>query len=186
MGSLSDIKLGRYISLEGQPYQVVFYQHIKMARGGAVVKTKLKNLVTSHTLEKSFSGSDSVELADLSHRPANFLYHQGEDYFFMDNGNFEQFQFSKDDLGASAKYLVDGQSVDVLVYEDRPLAVNLPAKIILEVTSAPEGVKGNSAGAATKMVALANGLEVRTPLFIKTGDKIVINTASGEYVERAV
>lgn len=177
--------MGRFISLEGQPYQVVFYQHIKMARGGAVVKTKLKNLVTGHTLEKSFSGSDQVELADLSHRQANFLYHQGEDYFFMDNESFEQFQFSQADLGDSAKYLVDGQSVDVLVYQDRPITVNLPAKIVLEVVSAPEGVKGNSAGAATKIVTLANGLEVRTPLFIKAGDKLVINTESGEYVERA-
>lgn len=185
MLSLSDLKLGRFITVDGQPYQIVFYQHIKMARGGAVVKTKLKNLVSGNTLEKSFSGADSVQEADLSHRQANFLYNQEAEYFFMDNENFEQFSFTQDQLGDTRHYLSEGQPVDVLLYNDKPIAINLPPKVTLEVTSAPDGVKGNSAGAATKMVTLSNGLEVRTPMFIKSGDKLVISTETGEYVERA-
>lgn len=185
MLSLSDLKLGRVISVNDEPYQVVFAQHIKVARGGAVVKTKLKNLVSGNTLEKTFSGSDAIADADINHSKANFLYEQERDYFFMDNESFEQFQFSGDALGDMTKYLTDGQEVDVLIYNDGPVSIAIPTKVTLEVQSAPEGVKGNSAGAITKTVVLMNGLEVRTPLFIKTGDKLVINTETGEYVERA-
>lgn len=185
MLSLSDLKLGRVISVGDEPYQIVFNQHIKVARGGAVVKTKLKNLISGNTLEKTFSGSDDIEEADITRRKANFLYKQDGDYHFMDNENFEQFHFSEDSLGELTKYLVDGQEVDVLVFNDSPASIDLPTKITLEVKSAPEGVKGNSAGAITKTVVLENDLEIRTPLFIKTGDKVVVNTATGEYVERA-
>ncbi len=184
MLSLSDLKLGAVISLNQEPYQVVFTQHIKVARGGAVVKTKLKNLVSGNTLEKTFSGADDIEEADISRRKASFLYRENDDFYFMDTESFEQFQFSADSLGDLKDYLVDGQEVDVLVFNNQPVSISLPAKVTLEVKSAPEGVKGNSAGAATKTVILATGLEIRTPMFIKSGDKIVVNTETGEYVER--
>lgn len=184
MSSLSDIKPGRFITIDQEPYQVVFYQHIKMARGGAVVKTKLKNLLTGHTLERSFSGADSVTLADLAHSQANFLYQQEGEYFFMDSTSFEQFQFSAATLGEMVHYLTEGQTVDVLIFSEKPISIILPTKIVLTVESAPQGVKGNSAGAATKMVTLTNGLALRTPLFIKAGDKIVVNTETGQYLER--
>jgi len=184
MLSLSDLKLGNVIAINDEPYQIVAAQHIKVARGGAVVKTKLKNLVSSSTLEKTFNGSDAIEGADMSRRAANFLYRQEEDFFFMDNENFEQFQFSKDDLGSMVDYLIDGQTVDVLTYNDKPVAIVLPTKIVLKVDSAPEGIKGNSAGAVTKAVTLETGIEIRTPLFIKTGDSVLVNTSTGEYVER--
>lgn len=185
MLSMSEIKLGKILVINGDPCQVVFTQHIKVARGGAVLKTKLKNLLSTSTTEKSFSGSDTAEEANLQRKQANFLYNQGEDFFFMDNENFEQFQFSEDTLGDMAKYLKEGQVVDVMIFNNKPVAVALPAKIELVVTSAPDAVKGNSAGAATKTVTLETGLEIRTPMFIKTGDKIRINTETGEYVERA-
>jgi elongation factor P len=185
MGSLSDLKVGKIIVVNAEPYEIVANQHIKVARGGAVVKTKLKNLVSGNTLEKSFSGSDSVELADTSRRHANYLYVQGDDYFFMDSSDFEQFQFSKKDLGDKSKYLKEGQEVDVMVFNDKPVSVSLPSKINLKVVSAADGVKGNSAGAVTKPVTLETGLEIRTPLFIKSGDILIINTETGEYVSRA-
>lgn len=185
MGSLSDLKVGKIVVVNSEPYQIVANQHIKVARGGAVVKTKLKNLVSGNTLEKSFSGSDTVELADTSRRRASYLYVQAEDYFFMDAVDFEQFQFNKKELNGMEQYLKEGQEVDVMIFNDKPVSVSLPAKIILQVVSAPEGVKGNSAGAVTKVVILETGLEIRTPLFIKSGDKLVINTETGEYVERA-
>lgn len=185
MGSLSDLKVGKIIVVNNDPYQIVANQHIKVARGGAVVKTKLKNLVNGNTLEKTFSGSDNVEIADTARRRANYLYVQGEDYFFMDNTDFEQFQFNQKALSGMEQYLKEGQEVDVMIFNDKPVAVSLPAKITLQVVSAPEGVKGNSAGAVTKVVTLETGLEVRTPLFIKKGDQLVINTETGEYVERS-
>lgn len=181
---MSEIKLGKVLAINDEPYQVVFTQHIKVARGGAVLKTKLKNLVSGSTLEKTFSGSDSVAEADLQRKQANFLYQQDDDFFFMDNEDFEQFQFSEDSLGAMTKYLKEGQTVDVLIFNNKPVTVALPTKIELEVTSAPDGVKGNSAGSTTKAVTLETGVEIRTPMFIKSGDKIRINTETGEYVER--
>ena len=184
MLSLSDLKIGRIISINNEPYQVVLAQHIKVARGGAVVKTKLKNLVSGSTLEKTFSGADNIEAADLSHRKANFLYQQDDMFVFMDNESFEQFEFDKGTVGDMTKYLKEGQTLDVMIYNDKPVALALPTKISLEVTAAPEGIKGNSAGAVTKSVTLETGIEVRTSLFIKTGDKVVINIESGEYVER--
>ncbi|MFA6307230.1 MAG: elongation factor P [Patescibacteria group bacterium] len=185
MLGLNDLKLGRVISVNDEPYQVVWNQHIKVARGGAVMKTKLKNLISGNTLEKTFSGADSIAEADITRRKANFLYKQDNDFHFMDNESFEQFQFSEDSLGDLVKYLIDGQEVDVLVFNNNPVSIALPTKITLEVKSAPEGVKGNSAGSITKTVILENDLEIRTPLFIKSGEKIIINTETGEYVERA-
>ncbi|MBT6690941.1 elongation factor P [Candidatus Parcubacteria bacterium] len=184
MLSFGDLRLGTVISINDEPYQIVFTQHIKVARGGAVVKTKLKNLISGSTLEKTFSGSDNIEEADMARRKANFLYEQDNDFFFMDNEDFEQFQFNRDDLGDMVKYFKEGQQVDVLIFNEKPVSVALPTKITLEVSSAPDGVKGNSAGAATKTVILETGVEIRTPLFIKTGDKVVINTETGDYVER--
>jgi elongation factor P len=184
MLGLSDLRLGAVISINNEPYQIMFTQHIKVARGGAVVKTKLKNLISGSTLEKTFSGSDSIEEADMARRKANFLYEQDNDFFFMDNEDFEQFQFGQDALGDMTKYFKEGQEVDVLIFNNKPVAVALPTKITLEVSSAPEGVRGNSAGAITKTVTLETGVEIRTPLFIKTGDQVVINTETGDYVER--
>jgi elongation factor P len=184
MLSLSDLKIGRVIAVNDEPYQVVLAQHIKVARGGAVVKTKLKNLVSGSTLEKTFSGADNIAPADLSRRQANFLYQQDNMFVFMDNESFEQFEFDKEAVSDMTKYLKEGQTLEVMIYNDKPVAVALPTKITLEVTSSPEGIKGNSAGAVTKTVTLETGVELRTPLFIKTGDKVIINTESGEYVER--
>ncbi len=184
MLSISDIKLGSVIDIKNEPYQVVFTQHIKVARGGAVLKTKLKNLVNGSTLEKTFSGSDKIEEANIERRKANFLYTQEQEYIFMDNTTFEQFHFNKEDIGDLVEYLKEGQEVDVLIFNNNPVSFVLPTKITLEVKSAPDGVKGNSSGAVTKTVVLETGLEVKTPLFVKSKDKIIINTETGEYVER--
>lgn len=185
MLTISDIKLGTVISINDEPYQVVFTQHIKVARGGATLKTKLKNLITGATLEKSFSGGDKAEEADLGRGSANFLYKEGVNHFFMDNESFEQFEFSSDSIGDGAKFLKDGQTVDVMLYNGKPVTIALPKKITLEVVSAPPGVKGDTGGTATKVVTLETGAELKTPLFIKQGDNIIINTETGEYVERA-
>ncbi|MFH0873520.1 MAG: elongation factor P [Candidatus Komeilibacteria bacterium] len=185
MLGLSDIKLGTVLSLNNEPYQVVYTQHIKVARGGATLRTKLKNLVTGSTLEKSFSGADKAEEADLTRSAANFLYEQGGKTVFMDNANFEQYEFDPDVLGEGRKYLKEGQTCDVLIFNGRAVTVALPKKVTLKVTSAPPGVKGDTSGSATKTVTLETGLEIRTPLFIKEGEDIVINTETGDYYARA-
>lgn len=185
MLSMSDIKLGTVISLNDQPYVVIFTQHIKMARSGATLRTKLKNLVTGATLEKSFSGADKTEEADLSRKKASYLYTQDGRFYFMDAENFEQYEFDGEILGERSGYLKEGQLVDVMLFNGKSVTLELPKKITLKVTSAPPGVRGDTSGSATKMVTLETGIEVRTPLFISSGETIRINTDTGEYVERA-
>ena len=185
MLSLSDIRLGTVLTIDGNPYQVVSTQHVKVARGGATLRTKMKNLITGATLEKSFSGADKVEAADLSHNSTNYLYQQEDRLFFMDNENFEQYEFPVADLGDMPKYLKDGETVDVLLHNSKAVSVQLPKKVTLTVVSAPPGVRGDTSGGATKTVVMETGLELRVPLFIKEGEKLTINTETGDYVERA-
>jgi len=182
---MNSLKLGTVVNINDQPYQIIWTQHVKVARGSATLRTKLKNLLTGATLEKSFSGSDKVEEADLSRSAASFLYHQGEKSVFMDSQNFEQYEFDKETLGDMVDYLKEGQIVDVLIYNGQAVSVALPKKIALKVTSAPPGIKGDSSGGVTKTVTVETGAEIKTPLFIKEGDEIMVNTETGEYSERA-
>ena len=185
MLGMSDLRLGTVINYNGEPYQITWTQHIKMARSGATLRTKMKNLISGAVLEKTFAGGDKVEEADLAHSSANFLYQQQSDYFFMDNQTFEQYQFSAQTLDASAAYLMPGQTVDVMLFNGRAVAVALPKKIALTVTQAPPGIKGDTSGSATKSATLETGLEIKVPLFIKEGEKVIVNTETGDYVERA-
>ncbi|MFC1663039.1 elongation factor P [Patescibacteria group bacterium] len=182
---MNDLKLGTVIDLEDQPCQVVFAQHVKMGRGGAVLKTKLKNLVNGNQLEKTFKSGDNVEVADLLHGKANYLYADDEGLHFMNNETYDQFNIDKTVIGEKEKYLIEGSDVDVLLFNDKPVTIELPNKVELKVTSAPEGVRGDTAqGSVTKEVELENGTTVKTPLFIKTGDVVRVNTETGQYVER--
>lgn len=185
MLSMNDLKRGRVISLNSQPYMVVSAQHIKMARSGATLRTKLKNLIDGGTLERSFSGGDKIEEADLARSPANFLYRDNDRYFFMDAASFEQYEFSDGDLEETKNYLKEGMAAEVLIYNGKAVSVELPKKVTLKVVSAPPGVRGDTSGSATKVATLETGVELRVPLFINTGDEIRVNTESGEYVERA-
>ena len=182
---MSDIKLGTVVSLNDQPYVVISTQHIKVARGSATLRTKLRNLISGATLEKSFSGSDRIEEADIVRRKASYLYGQDTRLYFMDSENFEQYEFDEKTLGEHVLYLKEGQAADVLLYNGRPASVELPKKITLKVASAPPGVRGDTSGSPTKTVQMETGLELRVPLFIEAGDELRINTDTGEYVERA-
>jgi len=184
MLTISDIKLGSIINHNGQPYSVISAQHVKMGRGGANLKTKLKNLITGGNLEITFSSSDKVEEADLERSKANFLYQENGQYYFMDNESFEQFELDRESLGDQADFLKDGLIVDVLVYEGKPVSVKLPVKVEFKVVESPPGIKGDTAGSASKVVKLESGKEIKAPLFINQGDVIKINTETGEYVER--
>ncbi|MCX6786088.1 MAG: elongation factor P [Candidatus Komeilibacteria bacterium] len=184
MLSISDIKLGTVITHNGQPYIVIFAQHVKQGRGGANLKTKLKNLITGANLEITYSGSDKATEADLERAKANFLYKEGGKYFFMDNDTFEQFELSDEVIGEGAGFLKEGLTVDVLIFEGHPVSLKLPAKVELMITEAPPGVKGDTAGAAMKIAKLETGKDVKVPLFINQGEVIRVNTETGEYVER--
>jgi elongation factor P len=185
MLSITDLKVGTSITLDGQPYIVTAYQQSKQARGGSVVNTKLKNLITGKSLPKTFQGNDKIEAADIGFTRAQYLYNDGSDYHFMDGESYEQFSLSKEELGDTTQYLVDGTDVDIQNYDGKPIGVKLPVKMVLEVTETIPGVKGNTADGGSKPATLETGLVVNVPLFIKEGEKIRVNTDTGEYVERA-
>jgi len=185
MLSLSEIKLGKLIQIAGEPYVVIKAEHHKMGRGGAVLKTKLRNLINGNVLEKTFQGNDKAEEAETEKRKANFMYKDENAAYFMDNESYEQFDLPLEQIGEKVKFLKEGTDVDTLYFENRPVAMDLPVKMKFKVVSAPPGVRGNSAGSVTKQVELETGATIAAPLFIEEGETIVVNTDTGEYVERA-
>lgn len=184
MLSINEIKLGVLLKINNEPYVVIKAAHHKVARGGGVLKTKLKNLITGNVLEKTFQGNDKAEGAETQEKISQFLYKDDNDAYFMDNESFEQFSISLQQLGDIMSWLKDGTDVKVMYFDNKPVSVHLPVKVELKVISAPPGVKGNSAGNVTKMVVLETGTEIAAPMFINEGDVIRINTETGEYVER--
>lgn len=185
MLNLSDIKTGKAITFNGEPYLVTFHQHSKTGRAGAVLRTKLRSLKNGVVLEKTFQGADKIEEADIAKTKAQYLYRDGSDFAFMDSTSFEQFSLSKSVIGDLAKYLVENTEVTVLNYNNQPINIELPVKMEFKVVEAPPAIRGNTADGGTKLVTLETGIKVNTPLFIKEGDILRINTETGEYVERA-
>lgn len=185
MLSISDIKTGRNIILNGEPFVVIYHEHSKTGRAGAVLRTKLKNLVNGAVLDKTFQGAEKVEEADMSKSKAQYLYCEGENFFFMDNETYDQFYLLKKVLGSATQYLLEGTEVTVLNFNSNPVNIEIPIKIKLKVVDAPPGIKGDTVSSGTKMVTLETGLKVATPLFVDEGDEIIVNTERGEYVSRA-
>lgn len=185
MLSLTEIKTGRSLLWNGEPYQVVEYQHTFLGRGGAVVRTKLKNLLSGAIIDYTFQEKDKVDEADIARSTAQYLYHEGEQYSFMDMETYDQFTLSKNVLGSMTDYLIEGTEITILNWDDRPITIELPIKMTLTVTEAPPGLRGDTASGGDKVVTLETGLKVTTPLFIKTGDRVIVNTERGTYVSRA-
>ncbi len=185
MLSISEIKTGKVIKVNNQPYVITKTDHHKMGRGGAVLKTKLRNLIDGRVLEQTFQGVGQAEEAETETKKANFLYKDAVEAYFMDNGNYEQFTLALEDLGDQTKFLKDGTDVSVLYFEGKPVTIQLPIKMDFKVVSAPPGVRGNSAGNVNKQVEIETGALISVPMFIEEGEVIRINTDSGEYVERA-
>ncbi|QQS15475.1 MAG: elongation factor P [Candidatus Moraniibacteriota bacterium] len=185
MLNISDIKTGKKIVLEGDPYAVLYHEHSKTGRAGAVLRTRLKNLRTGAVLERTFQGSDKADEADVTKSKAQYLYQEGHSYAFMDMESYDQVSLSAETLAGAERYLVEGTEVILLQFEGMPLTIELPPKVTLTVVDAPPGIKGDSVSSGDKLVKLETGLEVTTPLFVKEGDRIIVNTEKGTYVSRA-
>lgn len=185
MLNFNEIKTGKVIKINGEPYLIVKTDHHKMGRGGAVLKTKCRNLLNGNTLEKTFQGVEKAEEAETETKKANFMYKDKDQGYFMDNKSYEQFNLPVEEIEEQAQFLKDGTDVDVLYFEGKPASISLPIKMDFKVVSAPPGVKGNSAGNVNKTVEIETGAQISVPMFINEGDIIRINTDSGEYVERA-
>ena len=184
MISTNDFHTGLTIDLDGEVYEVVEFQHSKSGRGGAFVRTKLKNLEEDYVIDKTFRAGEKVERAHIDERDVKFLYWDGSDYVFMDNETYDQISLSKEQLGNKTNYIKENMNLKILMYGTRPIGINMPTFIELEVEDTPPGVKGNTVSGGSKPATLETGLVVQVPLFIEEGDVVKVDTRSDEYMER--
>jgi elongation factor P len=182
--STGDLKKGLVIVLDGEIWQILDYHHIKMGRGSAQIKIKLRNVKRGQTVERSFQAGDKWPRAYLENRQVQFLYGDGNDFNFMDTSNYEQFSMTREQLGDTAQYLVEGMMVDRTSYEGETIGVDLPVTVDMEVASTEPGFAGDTASGARKPATMATGLVVQVPLFVNQGDVIRIDTRTGDYQTR--
>ncbi len=183
--SPNDIKKGTVIRYDGGLWIVNDFQRVSPGKGSSFVRTRMKNLTTGKVVENNFKSADSLEFEEVQYRRMQYLFNDGHLYTFMDNTNYEQVSLSKDDIGDDIRYLKEGIECLIIMYEGNPLTMELPKKIQYTVKYTEPAVKGDSAsGNVTKDAELDNGLTVRVPIFIGTGDEVLINTEDGSYNER--
>ncbi len=184
MINVNQLRNGKTYEEGGQPFLVLKYEFTKMGRGTGNVKVKVRNLESGSVVTKTYITGNKVQDIKLNKKTMQYLYQDGETHVFMDPVSFEQVEIKSSLLGDQGKYLQDGMDVDVLYWDEKALVVELPVKLEYEVAETDPGEKGNSAAKVTKPATLANGLKVRVPLFINIGDKVRVDTRTGEYVER--
>lgn len=185
MFNVNDIKNGITFVLDGQIYQVIEFLHVKPGKGPAFIRTKIKNLRTGATIEKTFNTNIKLEKAMIEKQNMQFLYASGDTYTFMNMETYEQTELTKDQIGDDVNYLKDGLDVDLTFYKGELLGISLPEKVSLKVTSTEPAVKGNTTNNAMKDATLETGLVVKVPLFIEQDEEIIVSTKDGKYVSRA-
>jgi elongation factor P len=182
--SITDLKKGTLIQLDGKPFRVVEYSQKVMGRGGSIVNVRIKSLLDGAVIPKTFKGSDRLDEAIVDNRTVQYLYNDGSTYFFMDGKTFEQFELPSDFVEDAAPYLKDGTDVVLQFFEGKVINVELPNNLYLEVTYAEDVVKGDTTSSVQKDATLETGLVIKVPSFIKTGDVIKVDTRTGDYLER--
>lgn len=184
MISTADFKNGLTIELDGEVYSILEFQHVKPGKGGAFVRSKLRNVKTGNVFEKTFRAGEKVEPAHVERRKMQYLYRDGEDYNFMDLESFEQIAISSDQIGEQRKFLKESTEVDVVMHEGNVIGIEIPAHVVLTVERTDPGVRGDTAQGGSKPALLETGATVQVPLFINNGDRIKVNTRDGTYIER--
>jgi elongation factor P len=185
MISTSDLKKGLTIEAEGQICNILDWQHVKIGRGGAIVRMKLRNLRTGATFDRTYDAGDKFRRIYLDRISVTYQYNEGDQYHFMDTSTYEDVVLTEVQLGEAKNYLIDNLDLDIIRYEDEPLSVELPEKVVLRVTYTEPGFKGDTATGGTKPATTETGLVVQVPLFITNDELIRVNTTTGAYVERA-
>lgn len=180
----TDLKTGKIFKEDGYPFKVEKYSFSKVARGGATIRVKVRNLITNQVLEKSYSGNVKIEDAQMSRKPAQYLY-EDNGYVFMDPVTYDQFTIPHDIIGDLHYYLVAGETADILYFENKPISIDIPNTMVFEVTYTEPGFKGNTVTNTLKDATLSNNLTTKVPTFIKIGDLVKIDTRSGEYISKA-
>lgn len=185
MINTNQFKNGMTIIINNELNEIISFQHVKPGKGGAFVRTKLKNLNTGSVVDKTFRAGEKFEQAHLDHKKLQYLYNDGSDFHFMDNETYEQLQLSSSQIGDVAKYITDGMELDASFHGGNLLSIKPPITVNLKVVEAEPGIKGDTAQGATKPVKLETGLDVQVPLFVNEGDTLKVDTRTGEYIERA-
>jgi len=185
MASLTEIKTGRILKLNGAPFLVTWNQFMRKDASKPVMRTKLKNLITGAAMDKTFLSSENFEFADVENRRCQYLYKDASDAVFMDNESYEQFTLPIGQIEGSLPFLKEDTEVHVTMYESKPIGVQPPIKVELKVVDTPPGVKGDTVTGGSKPATLETGFIVTVPLFINEGDIIIVNTENNEYVSRA-
>jgi elongation factor P len=184
VATTNDLKNGMVLNLDGQLWSVVEFQHVKPGKGGAFVRTKLKNVLSGKVVDKTFNAGVKVETANVDRRVMSYLYSDGSDFIFMDATTYDQIPVSSQTVGGAAKYLLENQEATVALHDGTPLYIELPASVELVVEYTEPGLQGDRSTGGTKPARLQTGAHVQVPLFIETGEKVKVDTRDGSYLGR--
>lgn len=182
--SITDLRKGAIFQQDGVPYKVVEYNQKVIGRGGSIVSVKVKSLLDGKVLDKTFKGNEQIEDADVSRQTVSFLYEDKGSYVFMNDETYEQFPLDENEISEQKGYLKEGDKVQMLLFNSRPISIDLPKNVPLKVTYAEQAVKGDTATALMKEATVETGITVKVPAFIKEGDVIRVDTRTGTYLER--
>ncbi len=184
MISTSEFRSGARLEIDGVPYYIVEFQHVKPGKGGAFVRTKLKAYRTGNVIDRTFRSGEKFQEPNLDEREMQFLYSSGEEYTFMDTSNYEQFAYQKKQLGENTDLLKENTNVNILLYHDEPISVDLPIFMELKVVETDPGIRGDTASGGTKPAVVETGAVIKVPLYLEAGEVIKVDTRTREYVER--
>jgi elongation factor P len=184
MASTTDIRKGLRMQIDGVPYRVIEHQFVKPGKGQAFTRAKVRNLVTGNVIERTWKSGESVEVADVDERTMTYSWAEGDSLVFMEEATGDQINVDKEKIGDDIRWLAEGMSVEVTLFNGNPIGVELPPTVVLQITNSEPGIKGDTASGATKPATLSTGAVVNVPLFIKEGEWVKIDTSTGQYLER--
>jgi elongation factor P len=180
----NDIKNGTVLKIDGQLWSIIEFQHVKPGKGGAFVRTKMRNVVSGKVVDKTYNAGAKIETATVDRRDYQYLYLDGGDFVFMDLEDYDQITVAKETVGEAANFMLENQNVVIAMHEGAPLYVELPASVILEITYTEPGLQGDRSSAGTKPATLETGYEIQVPLFVEQGTKVKVDTREGNYLGR--
>lgn len=184
MYSTADFRKGLKIEWEGKPYLIVDFQHVKPGKGGAFVRTKLKNMISGRVIDQTFRSGEKVGIPDLEEKEMQYLYREGDQFVFMDNDTYDQVYLTREQIGEQAQFLQENINIKLLYFKKEPIGLELPNFVELTVTATEPGIKGDTATGGNKPATLETGAVIQVPLFVSEGDRIRVDTRTGEYLER--
>ena len=184
MATTADIKNGIVLNIDGALWTIIEFQHVKPGKGGAFVRTKMKNLMTGKVVDKTYNAGTKIDITNVDRRDFQYLYNDGNEYVFMDKDNYEQLPVSAAVVGDAKNYMLETQDVQIALHEGSPLYVDLPATVVLEITYTEPGLQGDRSTGGNKPATVETGLEIQVPLFLEIGTKVKVDTRDGSYQGR--